>query len=529
MLLDQSKVTARFFGVPKGFQTYPTADNPEFYKQFYADDTTNDYKLIVRQNRNVVRYIYIRYGITSHDKRKGSLFGVTLEIEGFYINNVNDELINFFHLFYKELLDDQILLKQGNKRTTFNLDSFKSNENYVNKKLTLIKRIPSLLSDNLVEVTTNLQSSGPNVVAQLNPYALDSSLNKALQQYGGFNLTENTVLSKKEDDNLTKLTGKELQYYTLVQELDKSKEERKKLELKIVQLENENKEAVKPKINDDIKKEVPKRENKTKLYLKNALLLILLLGVLGGAAYFIKEKVEKSDQFERQETQNTDSSPLDTSSVFPPRVDSLEENRDNPIKNESESDLNFRAILDKVNSYKSKNKFTNAINLLKREKQNFPNKQSEVTRIIAELNNSKNQFLSSNELNEKRKLLRDANSLVQSNQYTNAIDLLSKNVKKFNSKENKQDLVNEIAILKRNRCRFIEDSVNWYTNNGPYVVKNTQTWISKSKASGCYTEALRFKLGNHRVFSVAYNNYISTGIKPERPISEGYYKDKIKY
>ena len=152
-------INIQFFGVPKGSETYPAIDKLGYFQQFDDRRNTDTWRLLIRQNKNIVRYIYIRYRLIGGD-REGSLFGISVELENHYLSCVSSELIDFFHKFYNSILVDKKLLIEDNKKVSFIPDTFKSVSNYLDWKINQLKQIPELLKDDLIKLRGYVDYSG---------------------------------------------------------------------------------------------------------------------------------------------------------------------------------------------------------------------------------------------------------------------------------------------------------------------------------------------------------------------------------
>ena len=185
------KSAVYFFGTPNSFSTYP--DGNKYYEQFQDISPKQPWQLLIRRNKNTVRYIYIQYDLVSgasktEPGRTGSLCGFSLELEGYYLNCTAKTLLPFFHKFYQGIVDKGILLKKE-QRVHFQVRGFREVSAYLNDRIAALEKIPHRLTNNLVKLETNLDVYAPPQITQFgSQHVNDETLNAVFLKSGWINI-----------------------------------------------------------------------------------------------------------------------------------------------------------------------------------------------------------------------------------------------------------------------------------------------------------------------------------------------------
>lgn len=232
-------ISVNIFGVigSKGYQVYPNMQDESYFQ--YYNNSEKDWALLVRCRNNVVRYIYLQYDLKSalpgtSQVRGGMVLGIAIEMEGMYIDSVNENLIPLLEEAFEEMVEQQKLVKKINNKVHFIPDLL------IRVKPALdayIKGITETLTKDLKEHLRSIPPSiKPNSTKQgiLSNEDTDDYVNSIFQNYGALTIKKGVeVNSFKEAD----FGINEVKFKILEAKNKENEEIAKVLEAKIRELE----------------------------------------------------------------------------------------------------------------------------------------------------------------------------------------------------------------------------------------------------------------------------------------------------
>ena len=529
---------AYFFGVPTGFETFPTVKRVGYYQQFYERVDDLPWRFLVRQNKNIVRYIYIRYGLLSHSKRPQSLFGISLELKDFYIDCVNEELIGFLNSFFNEIVEDEILFSKKGKVINYKIGTFKEVASYMEQKLTILQKIPELLEDNLILLETNKDVFTPKQIAQIGYNVKDEVLSSFFLKYGGINILPSVQsIENIETPKIVKPFSQETAFWdafvTDEKEIEELKQELAELKQRKIkpsitiheQLRSEESvnqpivSANNATVTTDIpQSDIPKPKVHPKWFRYAAFALLAII-LISSSIYFTDKGtsfldfLQKPTPQEPDITSNTKPSPPVISEKKPLIVPPTE-----PEKSEAEL---YNKLTGRINGYLRNNKFSKSIRELETEQSNFPEFTREINIRIAKIKKDRQAFRDKNNQIKYESIIKQVNSHISNHNYMSAMQLLKNGKQKFPKHE---VALNEAIV---DLCNKLLQSVNWYTNQAAYESRKTETWRNRAVETGCYETKIERLLKDHQIFAGRYKNYKSTGQLRDK-IDYGYYKKELE-
>ena len=171
------------FGVPEGFDLYPTdVDRISYYQRYYDGSSENE-KLSISRTPKMVSYSYLRYNHIG--TRTGSFFGMSLEFDGVYCEDIS-KLYKLFGQLYDAILKQGVLITLNEGGTPkICVTSFKKAANVIDSLRTNIDRIldAQFVSDFKPLDATFKNGVNLDKVMLLNDNAGNATFLKALREF----------------------------------------------------------------------------------------------------------------------------------------------------------------------------------------------------------------------------------------------------------------------------------------------------------------------------------------------------------
>jgi len=175
-----------FFGNPHGFECYPH-DNHDFFQLFYDFNLSLPWQFIIRQRKNKIYYIYIRYDLLDCQNRKG-LFGISVVFDSIYFDSPNFILSLFRTFFDFVLKENQILSMNNNNAIQFKICNFETNKTIFDNLIENFSQIITIAcKKKFIEISSNFNIP-TNKVALLPQNASDYLINKHFDKYQNVNV-----------------------------------------------------------------------------------------------------------------------------------------------------------------------------------------------------------------------------------------------------------------------------------------------------------------------------------------------------
>ena len=353
-----------FLGVPTGFSTYPYPDKDGYYGQFYDTSHKQPWQLLIRQNKNIVRYIYIQYDLVSgasktEPGRPGSLCGFSIELEGYYLNCTVKTLLPFFHKFYQGIVDKGILLKKE-QRVHFQVRGFNQVSAYLNDRIAALKKIPHRLTNNLVKLETNLDVYAPPQITQFgSQHVNDETLNAVFLKSGWINIVPElpSQISPKTPTYISPTKKEKLNI-----ENERLRAENEKLKQK--QKQKQSQASNQHNNTSGRKKKAPIK------IITGTIVLLLLLGVAGHGTGVFKDFGIWADN---DSTRQNSNAPTDT-----------QENHSQPAPPPTQTDCNQLQLVQEAKELRKKDSYSDAIKNLEKAKQQNPKCKKKIADLISE-------------------------------------------------------------------------------------------------------------------------------------------------
>jgi len=175
-----------------GCNAYPKKDYNKLRK-YYNNSAPESWLLHIQRINNVVKYDFVKYGLTTSFKngRTGSFFCISIEIENFYFDNPIYFYEKYFCKTYDTLLKQEVLIAKQVNQTSFLVNFLSDQRKYLDD---LIAKIESEVIKNesgtnrIVQIADSINST--DQYAKIHVSSNPKKINKFFTEYGAIQISD---------------------------------------------------------------------------------------------------------------------------------------------------------------------------------------------------------------------------------------------------------------------------------------------------------------------------------------------------